>query len=451
MKVLFINPPHSRKGKIIRNISCSYESKGNYLFQPQDFLLLSSSFSQDNHELKLFDYIAAPKSEEALWSEILDEKADLILLLLADCLWEEDLNFLKKLRSKFSKVLWVAGDAFLEEQNRVEAQNVADAYVPHPFHLQIKTPLNQSLGILPLTEAPTYSEEKLIPQIAPRHELFLGPHYRWPFAHHKIYSSIFTSWGCPYRCEYCINANFPFKHRPLEDLKKELQHLKRLGVKEIYLGDRSFGFPKEEAIAFLKMMIVEDFKFSWSCYFHPLHTDENLLALMKESGCHTLIVGIEDLDQDVLKSYSRVVTQEKLETLFDISKKLNLALCGDFLLGLPHQTSSSIEKLINFSLTLPLSYASFNLLAPLPGTKLRKEQNQKGQDLRNFDSLGKNSVFTLGKIEANELIRLRNKALVRFYLRPSYLLRRLYSIKSLEHLAIQLEEMFMLFKKVFVK
>lgn len=450
MKVLFINPPHSKKGKIIRNISCSYESKGNYLFEPQDFLLLSSAFPSEIYELKLYDFIAHPLKDEEIWNTIDREQADLIILMMADCLWSEDLQFLKKLHEHFSKTIWIAGDALLEEENRKEVQSFAQAYIPHPFFLKIETPLEKSQGILSLTLPPVYSDQKIIDHLSPRHELFIDRVYRWPFAHHKLYTSVFTNWGCPYQCKYCINSSFPFHRRSLSDIKTELIKIKELNIKEIYIGDRSFGFPKKETIDFLKMMIDEKFNFSWSCYFHPLHTDEELLDLMKKAGCHTLILGIEDHKQENLENYSRKLPSEILPKLFTYAKKFQLELCGDFIFGLPHQNQADLEKLIDYSLTLPISYASYNLLAPLPGTILRKEIGKR-QDSRNYDSLGKQKVFSYGKIPEEELLKLRNKAILKFYLRPSYLLKRLCSIKSLEQFLIQFEEMLFLFKKALMK
>ncbi len=450
MKVLFINPPHSKKRKIIRNISCSYESKGNYLFEPQDFLLLSSAFSSPNDELKLYDFIAHPLKDDEIWTALDKERADLIILMMADCLWNEDLQFLNKLHHYFPKTIWLAGDALLEEENRKEVQSFAQAYIPHPFFLKIETPLNRSQGILPLTLSPHYPDKKIIDHLSPRHELFIDKVYRWPFAQHKLYTTVFTNWGCPYHCEYCINSSFPFHRRSLSDIKTELTKIKELNIKEIYIGDRSFGFPKDETVEFLKMMIDEQFNFSWSCYFHPLHTDEELLGLMKKAGCHTLIVGIEDYKQENLKNYSRYLPSETLDKLFTYAKEFNFELCGDFIFGLPHQNITDLEKLIDYSLTLPINYASYNLLAPLPGTVLRKEMGNS-QDSRNFDSLGKQKVFSYGRIPEEKLLKLRNKAIRKFYLRPSYLLKRLCSIKSLEHFSIQFEEMLLLFKKALLK
>ncbi len=402
------------------------------------------------HELKLYDFIAHPLKDEEIWKTLDKEQADLIILMMADCLWSEDLQFLNKLHEHFPKTIWIAGDALLEEENRKEVQSLAQAYIPHPFFLRIENPLQKSEGILPLTLPPEYSKQKIIDHLSPRHELFIDKVYRWPFAHHKLYTSVFTNWGCPYQCEYCINSSFPFHRRSLSDLKIELTRIKELNIKEIYIGDRSFGFPKNESIEFLKMMIDEQFNFSWSCYFHPLHTDKELLGLMKKAGCHTLIIGIEDHKQESLKTYSRHLPTEILSKLFIYAKELRLEICGDFLFGLPHQKRADLETLIDYSLTLPLSYASYNLLAPLPGTSLRKEI-AKSQDARNFDSLGKIKVFSYGQIAEEELLKLRNKAISKFYLRPGYLLKRLCSIKSLEHLAIQFEEMLLLFKKAFMK
>ena len=450
MKVLFLNPPALGHKKIVRNIGCSFESKANYLFQPQDFLLLSSFLTADD-ELFFWDFIVSPLNEKQIFKNIHDQQFELVIMMLADCFWTYDLSFLKKLRSHYKKTLWVAGDAFLDEENRSEANPFADAYIPHPFNLKIKSPISSSIGIQSLKEGPQYLKEKIIHNIAPKHELFLNQAYRWPFAKYKLYSNIFASWGCPYSCTYCPNSHFPFHQRTVSQVIDELKNLKKLNVKEFYLGDRSFGFPKDYCLELLREIQKEKLHFSWSCYFHPLHADEELITEMKASGCHTIIIGIEHHDQTKLYNYSRKIPQEKFDLLFRLTTKYKIDVCGDFIIGLPDQNIDDINSLIKLSCKLPLSYASFNLMTPLPGTLYREEVKKKipQNERQNFDSLGKRNTFSSGKISAKDLQKIRNKAIFKFYTRPSYLFKRLLGIQSFEHFLIQFEEMIHLLKKAF--
>lgn len=63
MRVSFVNPAVSPFRKIMRNFDCATESKGNYLYQPYDFLLLSSRIPPA-WDLQFIDAVARKLDEK---------------------------------------------------------------------------------------------------------------------------------------------------------------------------------------------------------------------------------------------------------------------------------------------------------------------------------------------------------------------------------------------------
>ena len=199
-------------------------------------------------------------------------------------------------------------------------------------------------------------------------------------------------------------------------------------------------------------MIAKDLTFSWSSYFHPNQYDPELLELMKKSGCHTLIIGIESSDLELLKSFGRHTKKDRLQSLITHAKKLGISICGDFIIGLPGQTYKEVLDTIDLSIGLDIDYASFNIAAPLPGSSIRENAIKSGQipkDFRGVDSLGKNGVLDSNLLSQQEIIELRNLAVRRFYVRPRYILKRIRGISSFQHFWIQLSEGYELLKKTF--
>lgn len=97
-------------------------------------------------------------------------------------------------------------------------------------------------------------------------------------------------------------SKFPNYYRSYDEIIEEMKEVASLGIREIYMGDRSFGLPLMNVMKLLQGMIDQRFNFSWSTYFHPNQYTPELLQKMKESGCHTIIVGIENSDQSTLKA-----------------------------------------------------------------------------------------------------------------------------------------------------
>lgn len=447
MHVSFLNPPLTEYRKLIRNFDCATESKANYLYQPYDFLVMSSCVPL-GWSLSLIDGIAQKSSIDNVLEELSVKTPDVLVISMANTSWRDDLDTLKRIRTRFPTMkLYVFGDLFIEEFYRVEVEAYVEGILEDPiyvdFHKLARGEKPTLRGMFKTNKSQIKKPEKVNIGM-PRHEAFNHPSYRWPFSRHKKYTSIFTAWGCPYSCSYCVMSSFPNLWRGHDDIIQEMKYVKKLGYKEVYIADRSFGVFYENTIKLLSKMIDDKLNFSWSAYFHPNQYHKEMLELMKKSGCHTLIVGIESADLHGLKKYGRHVKQEKLENLLKHCKTLGIDVCADFIIGLPNETRADIRKTIKLAKTLDIQYASFNIAAPLPGTELRKmamsDKKMSESEFNKYDSFGRSRVLDNGVLSGEEIKTLRNQAIFEFYLRPGYLLSRLLKVKSIEHLSIQFNE-----------
>lgn len=461
-KVLFINPPIFPYRKIMRNFDCATESKGNYLYQPYDFLLLSSMIP-GQFDLSFLDYIANPQNANESFSEIEKINPDIVVCAVASTNWIQDLKFLEKLRLLFnSKLIFTFGDLFFEARNRNLVISIVDGIFSTPldfnfielYNIDDRRNFNPNnfLGFFPTGNLNFLSTKKPreVSYEHPKHNLFISQKYRWPFSRHPQYTTVFASWGCSYSCSYCIVGQFPNYTRNATSVFEELSLVKNLGVKEVYFGDRSFGINLKSTTELLQMMVNAKLNLSWSTYFHPNQFRHELLQLMEKSGCHTIIIGIETKNLNILKKYGRHVDEKKIQNLISTAQKLGIDVCGDFIIGLPDQSESDILDTIQYAIDLNLDYASFNIATPLAGTVLRKIAIESGAMNildENIDSLGKNKIISMSNLSAQRIQQLRNIAIRKFYLRPSYLFRRIKKIKNPTHLKLQATEAIQLFIK----
>ncbi len=454
VKVCFINPPITPYRLIMRNFDCATESKGNYLYQPYDFLLMSAKVPE-HWPLLFIDAVADKLSDDAVLRQVRDDAPEVIVCALAATNWKQDLGFLKRLRGEFPAArLLVFGDLFIEDHACREVEKYCEAVLTSPvmFEFSLLEKLSdeglrqfEGAGI---RQDQFYQRKDLKNPVEfslqrVRHELFLHPRYRWPFARHFRYTTVFTAWGCPYSCSYCILNKFPNYWRQSEEILEEMKQIHQTGIREIYIGDRSFGLPTANVKKLLEEMIANQFHFSWSTYFHPNQYSPELLELMKKSGCHTIIVGVESKNLNSLKQFGRHVRQDQFFQMIEHARKLQINICGDFILGLPKENRDDIEETIAFSRELGLAYASFNIAAPLAGSSIRQEAQSIGlmkDNEEEFDSFGRNKIVSVCGVSDKELRSLRNKAVMSFYFRPGYLLKRLSHIKNWEHFLIQYQE-----------
>ncbi|MDT8445853.1 MAG: radical SAM protein [bacterium] len=458
MNNLLVIPPSPNHRRIIRNIDCSHEAKADYLWQPNDFLVISS-LMQPEDQIHFVDGTADRLDDSSFYRQFEGEKADLLFFLLSSACWETDVAYYRRTREKFPQTpCFVLGDIFLEKSYQEIILQECEGIVIQPYWLDLKAMLDlrakPSTGAVPgVITAPGQqvlgnpTKPTSFSGGYPRHEIFLNDNYIFPFSVHKRHATVTLSWGCPFTCSYCTDAHFPPSVRQPEDVLAELAHIDSLGVKELFFADKTFGFPKKVSLPLLLDM-AKRFNFSWSCYFHPQHYDEELFQAMCDAGCHTIIIGIDSVDLGSLKEYQRTVSEKKLTNLLGHANRQGISICADFILGLRHESVEDVRKTINYALSLSIDFASFNIAAPLPGSVIRQEAIEEGTfkvGVEGYDTKGEMGIIGHGKAEAEQIRKLRNRAILRFYIRPSYWLRRLKRTKSLEHLGIQLRQMVGLF------
>ncbi|MBM3334918.1 radical SAM protein, partial [Candidatus Sumerlaeota bacterium] len=272
----------------------------------------------------------------------------------------------------------------------------------------------------------------------PRYDLFPYRRYRIPHGRHMPYAGVLASYGCPYRCHYCIGGELGFKLRDLDNMMEELRYLKRIGIRDLWFKDLVFGAPSDHYVQLLERMISDKLRFTWVCLSRANVLTEPLLALMKRAGCHTIQLGVETADDELLARYSKGLSTAKVRAAVAMCKRAGIRVLAHYMLGLPGDSEEKIEQTVRFALELDTEFASFNVVMPRMGTAFRAEALERGlisDDTTVLDNSRSMPVYDLPDLPRERLWQLRNRAIRRFHLRPSYVMRRLVGTRSLYELA----------------
>lgn len=190
-----------------------------------------------------------------------------------------------------------------------------------------------------------------------------------PITEMKNYPLI-TSRGCPYNCIYCTvqAVNKKWRPRSVESLIMELKTV-RPRIKEFHIVDDNFTLQINRVKEFCRCLIRENFNLRWSCPngIRADILDEELISLMKQSGCYLVNLGIESAHEIVFNNLQKGETLEEVKKAVKMLKKAEIGVIGNFIIGLPESTYeidlSSVkiakEMGLDVSLWYPLSIYPF--------------------------------------------------------------------------------------------
>lgn len=199
---------------------------------------------------------------------------------------------------------------------------------------------------------------------------------------------ILTSRGCPFKCIYCTVGKImgkKFRARTPEHVIKEIKMLSRkYGAKKFNFVDDNFSFDINRAKKICELMIKEKLHIFWTLGngVRVDSLDEELVSLMKKSGCSLVAFGIESVDEGVLKNLRKGITLPQIEKALKLTKKYNILTKGFFLIGSPGGSKQEVERGFKFAVGKDLFDVSFSMLVPYPGTTL-------------WDEVSKNNYWTV--------------------------------------------------------
>jgi len=245
--------------------------------------------------------------------------------------------------------------------------------------------------------------------------------------------------GCPYQCIYCEHPIlFSAKYRcqsPERSIKEVDYLVNKFGIKEISFKDSEFTLaPKENLHKFCDLLIERNYDLKWCANGRANNVDKELLKKMKQAGCYGITYGLESGDQRILNNLKKSLTLEQSEKAVKIAKEVGLGVVANFMIGSPGETRESINNTIKFMKKLDIDYGYFGFLTPFPGTPLRKMAEENGWLLDSsmkavqYEDLSMNAT----EIPTEELRKYLNKVYRAFYLRPSYILKRLMKFNALD-------------------
>lgn len=172
----------------------------------------------------------------------------------------------------------------------------------------------------------------------------------------RYWAPIITSRGCTDKCIFCSSANFwgnRYRSRSAKNVLDEIELLvKEYKIKEIQFCDDNLILDKERDKEIFQGIIDRRLKIFWNAPngIALWRLDEELLKLMKASGCYELALAIESGDQEVLsKIIKKPLDLARVESLTRSIQRLKIRTHSFFIIGLPGESKEQIHRTFSFA------------------------------------------------------------------------------------------------------
>ncbi len=187
---------------------------------------------------------------------------------------------------------------------------------------------------------------------------------------------ILTSRGCPFSCIYCtvsLVTGKKFRVRSPENVITEMEYLiTKYGTSSFSFNDDNFTLNIDRAKKICRYIIDKGLNIKWraSNGIRADRIDEELVCLMKKSGCTEIAIGIESTNNNVLHNLKKATSIEITEKAISLLQKYKIPTKGFFLIGSPGETKNDVYNYLEFAIQKRLNDARFNMLIPYPKTEL---------------------------------------------------------------------------------
>jgi len=199
-----------------------------------------------------------------------------------------------------------------------------------------------------------------------------------------------TSRGCPHRCDFCASSILltpRYKLKPVEKVIEEIHEIKKIWAKPFieFADDNSFVH-REHYRQLLRALVKEKVRWFTEADIN-VAKDEELLGLMRDSGCQQILIGLESPRKTSLNGvelHANFKMRQRDNYIAAIKKiqSYGVTVNGCFILGLDGDTPEVFDEVLNFVRESGLYEVQVTFLTAFPGTPLYQRLRQEGRIIR---------------------------------------------------------------------
>ena len=251
-------------------------------------------------------------------------------------------------------------------------------------------------------------------------------------------ATIQTGHGCPSNCIYCLTPQISGKkvrlRSPENVLAELLECYNTYNIRNFFFRADTFTINREWVLKLCSLIknspLNGKIEYTANSRVRPLSIE--VLKAMKETGCFMIAFGFETGSSRTMELIKKGATIEENENAVRMAKEVGIPICGFFMMGFPWEQKDDLKKTREIIYKLDCDFIEIHVALPFYGTVLYDICKEEG--VLNNNILGRDVFHATTRgtkfLSSDYIMRYRRNTLLRFYLRPKYIIRKMLSTKG---------------------
>lgn len=198
----------------------------------------------------------------------------------------------------------------------------------------------------------------------------------WKNKHGESAVSLSTMRGCPYTCKWCSRAVYgeSYRRRSPARVVDEIAGLQqRYSFDTIWFVDDVFTISHKWLKEFHDELKRKKMFIRYECITRADRMNEEVIHLLKNSGCFRVWIGAESGSQKVIDAMDRRVDVKQVREMIQLSKKNGIQAGTFIMLGYPGEEDSDVVETLHHLKTSDPDFYTITIAYPIKGTPMYEE------------------------------------------------------------------------------
>lgn len=181
-----------------------------------------------------------------------------------------------------------------------------------------------------------------------------------------IVGEVVTSRSCPFSCTFCYHPlGKVYRARTIDHVFREIDYLVRnYNITFLNVMDELFSVKHSRMLEFAER--IKPYGIHWAAQFRVPDADREVLKVLKESGMHTVGLGVESVSDRVLVSMKKKITRKQIEHAYAAAREVNVAPGGNLIFGDPEETDDTVEESLSWWKAHPETPLDLAMILAIP-------------------------------------------------------------------------------------